>query len=145
MLAPDMGGERFITMFLARIHLRSRELDYASAGHPASYVLDSNGNVKATLRRTGIPLGLRPDTEFQSAAPIALASGDLVLLLTDGIEEAPGPDDSVLGIERILEVVRQHREKPARQIVEALYAETRSFTQHGPQDDDITAIIIKAL
>ena len=145
MLAPDMGGERFITMFLARIHLKSRELDYASAGHPASYVLDSNGNVKATLRRTGIPLGMRPDTEYKSAAPIALAPGDLVLLLTDGIEEAPGPEDSVLGIERILEVVRQHREKPARQIVEALYAETRSFTQHAPQDDDITAIVIKAL
>jgi phosphoserine phosphatase RsbU/P len=144
----DSLGEilsRANSMFLARIHLKSRELDYASAGHPASYVLDSNGNVKATLRRTGIPLGMRPDTEYKSAPPIALASGDLVLLLTDGIEEAPGPEDSVLGIERILEVVRQHRERPARQIVEALYAETRSFTQHAPQDDDITAIIIKAL
>ena len=145
MLAPDMGGERFITMFLARLNLKTREMDYASAGHPASYVLDSSGKVKATLRRTGIPLGMRPDTEYNSAPPISLSPGDLVLLLTDGIEEAPGPDDSLLGIERILDVVRQHREKPARHIVEALYAETRHLSRHAPQDDDITAIVIKAL
>ena len=144
-LAEDMGGERFITMFLARLNLKTRELDYASAGHPAGYVLDATGAVKATLKRTGIPLGMKPDTRYQSAPPLPLATGDLVLLLTDGIDEACGPDDSLFGIGRTLEVVRENLEKPARQIVEALYASARSFANHTPQIDDITAIVIKAV
>src|SRR5436190_6053777 len=144
-LAEDMGGERFITLFLARIDPKNRELVYASAGHPAGYVLDAAGEVKAILKRTGLPLGMKPDTEYKPAPPITLAAGDLTVLLTDGIEEASAPDDSLFGIERILEVIRSHREKPARQIVEALYQAARQFAQNAPQLDDITAIVIKAV
>jgi sigma-B regulation protein RsbU (phosphoserine phosphatase) len=144
-LAEDMGGERFITLFLARIDPKNRELVYASAGHPAGYVLNATGEISATLKRTGLPLGMRPDTEYKPASPITLGPGDIVVLLTDGIEEASAPDDSLFGIERVLGVIRANREKPARQIVEALYASARQFAQNAPQLDDITAIVIKAV
>jgi sigma-B regulation protein RsbU (phosphoserine phosphatase) len=144
-LAEDMGGERFITLFLARIDPKNRELVYASAGHPAGYVLNPAGDIKATLKRTGLPLGMRADTEYKGASPILLDPGDLVLLLTDGLEEASAPDDSLFGVERVLEVVRSNREKPARQMVEALYESARQFAQNAPQLDDITAIVIKAV
>ena len=131
-------------MFLLRLDPQKRELEYASAGHPAGFVLDATGAVKATLKRTGIPLGMKLDTEYKPAPLLTLAPGDLVLLLTDGIEEASAPDESLFGLERILEVVRAHREKPSRAIVEALYEATRRFAGHTPQLDDITAIVIKA-
>lgn len=143
-LAEDVGGERFITMFLLRLDPKTRELEYASAGHPAGFVLDAAGAIKATLKRTGIPLGMKPDTEYKSAPLLTLAPGDLALLLTDGIEEASAPDESLFGVERILEVVRAHRAQPARNIVEALYQAARTFAGQAPQIDDITAIVIKA-
>lgn len=142
-LAEDVGSERFITLFLGRIDPATRTLVYASAGHPAGYVFDAKGAIKTTLKRTGIPLGMKADTQYSTAPEIQLASGDLVLLLSDGIEETCGPDDNLFGVDRILEVVRAQRLKTSQEIVQALYEATRSHADQAPQLDDITAIVVK--
>lgn len=142
-LAEDVGSERFITLFLGRIDPNTRGFVYASAGHPAGYVLDRDGNVRTTLKRTGIPLGMKADTQFTSAPEIILSAGDLILLLTDGIEEASAPDGTLFGLMRIFETVRLHRAEPAQQIVQVLYENVRAFADNAPQVDDITAIVIK--
>ncbi|MEY2407855.1 MAG: phosphoserine phosphatase RsbU/P [Verrucomicrobiota bacterium] len=144
-LAEDMGGERYITLFLGRLDSSSRELVYASAGHPPGFVLSADGSVRTELRRTGIPLGMRASTNYSPAEPVILASGELLVLLTDGIEEASSPSGDLFGTERALDVVRIHREKPARAIVEALYNATREFAKGAAQLDDITAIVVKTL
>src|SRR5436309_783862 len=120
-LAEDVGSERFVTLFLARLDPRERRLVYASAGHSPGYILDKNGSIKAKLPRTGLPLGMQPDTKYSASQEYKLATGDVVLLLTDGIEETLASDNTLFGIERTLEVVRAHQNKPAQQIVEALY------------------------
>jgi sigma-B regulation protein RsbU (phosphoserine phosphatase) len=142
-LAEDVGNERFVTLFLARLDPKNRGLAYASAGHPTGYILDSEGQVKKTLPRTGVPLGMRPDTQYQSSGELVLDPGDLVLLVTDGIEESMSADNTIFGMERVLEVVRLNRTKPAASIVTALYQAVRQFSQNSPQTDDVTAIVLK--
>jgi sigma-B regulation protein RsbU (phosphoserine phosphatase) len=142
-LAEDVGSERFITLFLGCIDPATRGFVYASAGHPPGYILGADGKVKTALKRTGIPLGMRPDNVFAAAPEIILSAGDIVLLLTDGIEEASAPDDSLFGIERIIETVRTSRDASAQGILQSLYEAVRNFANHGPQLDDITAIVIK--
>jgi len=144
-LAEDVGSERFITLFLGCIDPKTRGFVYASAGHPAGYILDAGGAIKATLKRTGIPLGMKADTQYASAQEIILSPGDLVLLLTDGIEEASAPDESLFGLERILDTVRANRARPAQEIVQSLYEAARAFADNAPQLDDITAIVVKVL
>ena len=143
MLAEDIGQERFITLFMARLDPRTRSLAYASAGHPTAYVLNAAGQIKRTLPRTGVPLGIHADTVYVSSPEVQLEGGDLVLLLTDGIEESISPDNTLFGTERMLEVVRGAAGKCAREIVEALYEAVRQFSQNAPQVDDVTAIVIK--
>ena len=142
-LAEDVGSERFITLFLGCIDPTTRGFVYASAGHPPGYVLDAQGQIKTTLKRTGIPLGMRPDFQFASAPGCVLSPGDIVLVLTDGIEEATAPDESLFGIDRIIEIVRANRTSSAQKIVQTIYEEVRAFANHAPQVDDITAIVIK--
>ncbi len=142
-LAEDVDYEHFVTLLLAQLDPEKRTLIYSSAGHPAGYLLDPAGNIKARLGRTGIPLGLKGDTCYPSGPPLTLAPGEIVLLLTDGIEEAMAPDNSFFGIERTVDVVRDCREQPAAAIVEALYRAVRDFARHQPQMDDFTAIIVK--
>ncbi len=144
-LAEDIGSERFITLFLGCLDPRTRSLIYASAGHPPGYILNAEGAVKATLKRTGIPLGMRADFVFPSAAEIVLAPGDILVLLTDGIEEATSPDEALFGIERVFDIVRSSRSEPALVIVQKLYEAVRAFAHHAPQVDDITAIVVKVL
>ena len=128
-LSEDVGAERFVTLFMARLDPRERELIYASAGHPPAYILDAAGRVKGTLPRTGVPLGIHPDTKYLPAPAIKLERGDLLLALTDGLEEAAAPDDTLFGIDRIFEVVRTHQSEPAHQIVHGLYETCRRKTR----------------
>lgn len=144
-LSEDVDGERFVTLFLGRIDPTTRTFVYASAGHPPGFILDKTGALKATLKRTGIPLGMQPDTVYQQAAELSLASGDILLLLTDGIEETLGPDETLFGLERALDLVRANRAKSAGEIVQALYETVRSYSGNAAQTDDITVIVIKVL
>ena len=101
------------------------------------------GGVISTLKRTGIPLGLRPETVYEESSEIELSPGQIVLLVTDGFEEAVNGRDELMGAERMLQVVGANRDKPAGEIVQALYDTTREFTGDLPPGDDLTAIVIK--
>jgi PAS domain S-box-containing protein len=142
-LAEDIGQERYVTLFLGKIDPAAHTFCYASAGHPTGYVLAPDGKVKALLKRTSVPLGINPNAKYTDEVQVPLQSGDVVLLLTDGIEEATGPDESFFGIERTLEVVRRIREKPPREILDGLYRAVREFSQDTPQLDDVTAMVIR--
>lgn len=142
-LAEDLGIERFVTVLFVRIDPASRQLTYANAGHPTGYILAADGQIKKELRRTGVPLGIRPDVRYESSAPILLAGGEIVVLLTDGFEETVDADDVPYGIERALDVVRTNSQAPAEQIVKLLYESAQAYSQNTAQLDDLTAIIIK--
>jgi sigma-B regulation protein RsbU (phosphoserine phosphatase) len=144
-LAEDVGYERFVTLILARLDAASRTLSYANAGHSSGFVLGPGGEIRHVLKRTGLPLGIKPDTQYRSAPAITLQPGELVFLLTDGIEEAVSPQDELFGVERALEVVRKHQLDPAARIVDELYGAVRKFCGDAPPQDDFTVIIVKVL
>ena len=144
-LAEDVGVERFITLCLVGLDPAARSLVYASAGHPPGYILGRDGQVRFSLPRTGIPLGMRPDAEYASSPTLPLEPGDLLLLSSDGIEEAVSPEDELFGVERMLDVVRSHRERTAHEIVDALYCAVRAFGRDQAPIDDFTAIILKVV
>ena len=121
----------------------ARTLSYVNAGHPSGYVFTASGELRTTLKRTSLPLGIRPDTVYVKAAPISLGPGETVVLLTDGFEEAVAPDDRAFGIERVFHVIRECREKSAKEIVAALCEAIRVFLQDTPQADDVTVIVAK--
>jgi sigma-B regulation protein RsbU (phosphoserine phosphatase) len=143
-LADDAPAGHFATLLLARLDPTTRSLVYASAGHVPGYILSTSGEVKCVLRSTGMPLAVQPDGDFPAVAVPPLEAGELLLLVTDGIMEAHGPDDKLLGMERVLDVVRAHRDRTARMIVDALYGVVRDFCGARSQLDDITVIVIKA-
>jgi sigma-B regulation protein RsbU (phosphoserine phosphatase) len=133
----------FVTMLFARIDPRARTLIYASAGHPTGFLLDKQGEVKAVLGSMSLPLGIFPDAQFSVSDPIALTTGDIALLFTDGLIEATSPDDESFGEARVLEVVRNHRDETARGISEALYLTAVEFADGKKFSDDITLVVLK--
>jgi PAS domain S-box-containing protein len=143
MLAEDVDFERFVTLTFAKLNPTHQTLTYSSAGHPNGYVLDGSGQVKALLKRTGVPLGIQPNFTYAGTEPISLAPHDIILLLTDGLEEAISPDNDLFGVQRTLDVVRAHAPETAGQILDALYKSVREFSQNQPQIDDLTLVVVK--
>lgn len=145
-LAEDLGAENYITMHLARLDPGSRRLDYASAGHPPACVLDAHGHLKSSLRRTGPPLGRKPDQPYENGPSLVLAPGDIVLFLTDGLDEAVNPAGTeCFGIERALDVIRAAPQLSALELTLALCDAVRSFGGPGPQQDDLTIVVLKVV
>jgi serine phosphatase RsbU (regulator of sigma subunit) len=135
--------DRFVTLLIAKIDPQTRGLSYAGAGHLPGYVFDTDGEVKARLESTGLPLAVIPDAHYTTEAAPPLQPGEVALLLTDGIVEAHGPEGELFGLDRVLRLVKAHRHRPAREILTALYDEVREFCGRGAQLDDMTAIVLK--
>ena len=144
-LLPPNDTGRFVTLILGRLEPRTQTFDFASAGHPG-YLLSSRGDV-TTLESTGMVLGLEEDRTYGCSESISLEPGDVILLPTDGIQEAKGPGtvDNVFGIPQMLDVVRTHRDKPAAEIIHTLYHAARDFSCDMPQEDDMAMIVVKVL
>lgn len=142
-LVPSLGGNRFVTMFIARLDPRNRLMEYASAGHEPGWVLKRSGEIGAVLGSTAPPLGLFPGQEFGPSQAVALEEGDTIVLLTDGITETANEDEMPLGAEAAIDFVRRHPESGASDLVRGLYELTRSFAGQGPQCDDITSVVCR--
>jgi serine phosphatase RsbU (regulator of sigma subunit) len=140
-LLADGQEARFVTLFLAQLDPRSGSFVYASAGH-RGYVLGPGDQVQS-LDATGVPLGILPGC-VPSAPLRTLRRGQVIFLPTDGVEDSESPQGVPFGIDRALDVVRANRHRSAAEIVETLYRSVRDFAQDAPQQDDITAVVLKA-
>jgi phosphoserine phosphatase RsbU/P len=144
MLLKDLEEHQFVTLCLLRLQPEGRKLWYANAGHVPGFVLLSSGEVRQRLDSTGPPLGLFAESEFLLPATTEMQAGEMLVLVTDGITEATARDGNQLGLERVLEYVRDHRSEAASQISSGVYQAARTYVEFDPQDDDITALLIKA-
>ncbi len=143
LLFAQSGQERFVTLFLARLDPATRSFVYASAGQQG-YRLDYDGNIH-TLESTGVPLGVLDDAAIETSPAVSLNPGDILFLPTDGIEESLRPDDEVFGRQKMFDVIKSNRVRPASEIICTLYDDVREFAQGAPQKDDITTVVVKAL
>ena len=121
---------------------------YTSAGHQANILFQSDE--VSRLNSTGTVLGISDESPFETAAEIQLHSGDLVVLATDGIMEQTSPpnelgESELFGWNRTMQSVREHRHRPAKEILNLLCRDVRRFANETAQKDDITAVIIKVL
>ena len=142
-VAAETDPERFVTVFLARLDPHSRTLVYSSAGHPAAYILDRQGAVRAILASTSFPLGVVPGARFPVGDPIALQPGDIALLLSDGLFEATSPQGDQFGQERVIQVVSNNRKETAGRIIGALHEAVTEFSGRPKLNDDVTIVVIK--
>ena len=144
-LFADTEDERFVTLMLALLDPVRRTLVYASAGHNHGYVLDGSGKPKHVLGSTSMPLGIFCDAEFPTSTELPLASGDLLLLLTDGVTEAQNRDGDFFETDRVFQVMAEARQDDAARMVRRLHAAVSAFAPDEPQRDDITAVVCRVL
>jgi PAS domain S-box-containing protein len=143
-LVSDLVQESFATLIFCRLDPASRSVIYSNAGHLPGYIMAADGTVKRSLDATNIPLGLFQDRTFGQGGKIRLEPGELMLLITDGITDAERPDSTSFGVQRVLDYVQDHRQEPARKIIDGLHAAVLEFSEGIPPSDDITAVICKS-
>lgn len=142
-LCPRIPDGHFVTAVLARVDPTNKKVTYASAGHPSALLIDSAGQVRADLTSLDLPIGLDPDQQFHSSSEMTLQSGDVFVLISDGVVEAMRPDGNLFGKDRVIDLVRQHREESAQTIVDSLVRAVRAHCTPQSPADDLTAVVVK--
>jgi phosphoserine phosphatase RsbU/P len=141
-LTEGTADNRFVTLLLAFLDARRRDLHYASAGHTTGYVLGASGAIRCELPSTGMPLGLFVGAGFETATTRTLEDDDVLVLFTDGVVETGPSVDEAFGSTRALEVIHEHRHEPAARMVQHLRDAISTFSG-SLQADDITVVICK--
>jgi serine phosphatase RsbU (regulator of sigma subunit) len=144
----DVDTGQFVTVFYGILDPTAGTFTYANAGHNPPYVLRrdkssgvQDGDAVQELRRTGIPVGISQDADWEQKTA-QLAPGDVLILYTDGITEAQNPQGEFFGEARLLQAAQANLELPAQDIQSALMAQVHEFTVDAHQSDDITLAVL---
>ncbi len=141
-LAEELAStEMFLTVFYGVVDPQAERLTFANAGHPHAFLVAPSGDA-VRLEATRPPLGLATAAGHDTVLPWARRQA-LLCLFTDGMTEAQGPDGTRYGETRALGHVARLKDRPARDIVEAIYADLAGFTGGAPATDDRTVVILR--
>jgi sigma-B regulation protein RsbU (phosphoserine phosphatase) len=94
------------------------------------------------LEKSGAVLGVFPSWTYEDAT-VDLRPGDRLLLFTDGITEASGPDEQEFGESNVAEFARTNSTRSASELNSRLLAHVSGFCG-GHFQDDATLVVIAA-
>ena len=142
LLCQNTGGNRFVTFFWGYVDTAATSLTYVNAGHNYPYLLHDDGSIDR-LDKGGMILGILPTVRPYEMSTIPLRSGDLLVLFTDGVSEAMNRLSEEFGEERLEQVIRDHSQASASDLIAEIHRHIQAFTTGAPQSDDITMMVIK--
>jgi serine phosphatase RsbU (regulator of sigma subunit)/anti-sigma regulatory factor (Ser/Thr protein kinase) len=137
-LVDEIPPGMFVTCLYGVLDTASGEVRFANAGHNLPYVLGDSGVVE--VRATGMPLGLMSGMDYEEQTA-TLHPGDVMVLSSDGIVEAHGPDGEMFGFGRVQETIASTSDDD---VIGHLLEGFDGFVglEHEPEDD-VTLVSIR--
>jgi sigma-B regulation protein RsbU (phosphoserine phosphatase) len=142
-ISRDSKTGMFVTVFYGMLDSNLHTLSYVNAGHnPPLLFRAGSDEPPLELEATGIAMGALEDAPYTEGT-VDLRTGDIILLYTDGVTEAINNQNEMFDLQRLNDVVLQYRDRPAKEIIDAVISAVNSFSQGQPQYDDITLMVVK--
>jgi len=136
----------FVTMFYGILDYKQNTFMFSRAGHEPGIYYNNLINKIELLRPAGIGLGLKDGGLFEQNIEdkkIKLNKGDLILLYTDGFNDARNKNNQDYGRERIFKFIEKNINLQGDEFIKALSDDVADFSDNSPQFDDLTVITIK--
>jgi PAS domain S-box-containing protein len=134
-LLRQRSDRRFCTVAYASLHVNGRgtaEVCVSSGGHPLPYVLRADGSVEA-VGEPGTLLGVLPEVSLSDTS-VQLGKGDVMVLYTDGVTEARGPD-GMLGADALRGVLASCAGLDAKSVAARIESAALEIQEGNPRDD----------
>jgi phosphoserine phosphatase RsbU/P len=147
-LSADLYGEltdlgMFVTVFVGQYNADTRSVSYVNAGQSPVLYRPAGGEIRL-IEADCIPVGVLPDVEPVQRS-LSLAPGDLLIIASDGFNEAHDESEEMFGINRLASTVSALSHLSASEIARAMLAAVEEFSRGHPQDDDQTIIVLKGV
>lgn len=134
----------FMSLFLVLADTNGGNMRWVRAGHAPGLVYDWASDSFEELREEGVALGFDETCTFKEYEYPKWNGTKLLFLGTDGIWEAENPRGEMFGMDRLRTVIREHHRESSKEIIQALTDSLAAFRETSPQEDDITAVVVKS-
>ena len=135
----NMAPDKFVTFCYCTIDPVEKTLTYASAGHCSPILFRKSGEA-ISLKLGGTPLGIFPGHHYQDAI-VQLASGDQLVLYSDGLTEAMNSEGQEFGEQKLIELGSRNVGMGASDLLEVIKKEASRFSG-GSFQDDFTLVVV---
>ena len=132
--------EEFLTLLYGVLDTEQRTLTYSNAGHNPGLIYRGDEIIELSIG--GVVTGVLERTTYEQET-VPLLPGDVLVLYTDGLNEARNETNELFGLERLHAIVRKHREKSAADLMQRVVGAVQQFSRPREQSDDLTLLIIK--
>lgn len=144
-ISRDNGQDMFVTMLVGILDTRTGDVALCNAGHENPLRVDAEGQVEEVVMDGGPPLCVADGFPFATEA-IRLAPGEGLVIVTDGVTEAQGPDGELFGHVRLFgRLAGWTAARPARQATHGLLDAVRAFEAGREPSDDLTVLALRYL
>ena len=145
LLVKKSSEARYASLFWCAYHAGSHTLSYLNAGHPPPLLMRSGAADSARIQRLatgGAVLGLITHGSY-STETVHAEPGDVLVLTSDGITEAPNRRGEQFGEERLIHAIELARDRPAAAIKDGILSAVAAFTGKRPAADDQTLLVVR--
>lgn len=135
-------------MGLTMVHLHNSSEDgntnltMSTAGMPPALLYHSETHSVDTILIKGMPLGSVKNFPYREHS-YTLHSGDILMLLSDGMPELFNEDREMYGLDRLSEVFSQSTHLSPEKIIRKLQSEITMWLNGKQPEDDITFVVLK--
>lgn len=140
-LARQNDNCMFVSVLCGVMNIHTGDIGYANGGHNPP-LLGNQGGFKFIRVLEGPLIGVLEESDFASAQ-LRLWPGEMLVLYTDGVNEAENREGGQFGNDRLMRVLSAAGAANAQQTVTRLCEAIETFTQGEPQFDDITILAVK--
>ena len=131
-----------IRMSLNLLEFKNGHVNISSAAMPPVYHFSKKKNVVNEIELVGTPLGSFYDEEFDKYQ-IDFEDGDALVLMSDGLPEAPNHDGEMLDYPAVKRCIKENGSKSASGIKDSLIELSDKWLDGIQNPDDITLVIFK--
>ncbi len=140
-ILQSANPNNFVSFVYAEIEGGTGKVRYVNAGHNSPLLVRATGEVER-LNPDGLILGVFAGARYAESG-VTLEKGDLLVAYSDGVTETQNEDGEEFGEERLVGLIREHRQSSAERLQDLVSDSIRVFAGEAPQYDDITLVVLK--
>jgi PAS domain S-box-containing protein len=140
-LCKIVRDESFATAICGVLDVNKKSIRIASAGGPPLVLVRSDGRTEQ-LSATGMPFGMIAYAEYEECE-FSCASGDSILMFTDGAFEIHNAAGGTLGTEGLLSILKSLGYPKSCIRIESLEEALLNYSKGIRLDDDLTLLEVR--
>ncbi len=141
----DMNDKgMFVTILYGVLNAITHQFQYVRAGHEIPILFDGQGSFKRLPKAKGQALGVFKEIALEEQT-VELSKGNMLLLCSDGITDAPNRQNVNFGFDGLVETVGQMINASASVVCGELIKAANKHQAGSLQYDDMTVVVIRAI